>query len=272
MVLFPVLADAACPDDAAVAAFVADYQAGRMSKAFAMVESLADGECSRAKVIRELSRTEGPIVGYKVAVTSPAQVKATGLPGPVWGAMFGKGMMQSGVKVPKIGAALRYEGDFLIVAKDAGLADAKTPLEALQHVAAVIPFIELVDLMVEQSTGFRVLAANMVPRAGVMGARVPVEATQAFLDRLINMDVVMTEDRSGKELGRVKGKDVLDGDPISAALWLAKQLKKDGVTLKPGDVLSLGSYHSPAPIKPGTTMTVKYLGLPGDPSVTAHFD
>jgi 2-keto-4-pentenoate hydratase len=58
---------------------------------------------------------------------------------------------------------------------------------------------------------------------------------------------------------------VLNGDPISAALWLAQQLKKDGVTLKPGDVLSLGSYHSPAAIQPGTTVTLKYVGLPGDP-------
>lgn len=234
IVLVPMLAYAECPNDATVAEFLADFHAGRMSKAFGAVSSLADAECARAKLVRELAKTQGPVVGYKVAVTSPAQQKATGLSAPAWGVMFAKPMMQSGAKVSsKLGAALRYEGDFLVVAKDAGLADAKTPLEALQHVAAVIPFIELPDLMVEASTGFRVIAANMVFRAGVMGPRVPVEATQAFLDKLTNMDVVMTEDRSGKELGRVKGSAVLNGDPISAALWLAQQLKKDGSRSRP---------------------------------------
>src|SRR5687768_15892481 len=87
IVLSPALAYAECPDDAAVAAFVADYHAGRMSKALAGVTSLADGECGRAKLVKELARTEGAVLGYKVAVTSPAQQKATGLSAPAWGVM-----------------------------------------------------------------------------------------------------------------------------------------------------------------------------------------
>lgn len=53
-------------------------------------------------------------------------------------------------------------------------------------------------------------------------------------------------------------------------MWIAQALRKDGVTLKPGDLLSLGGYIPPAPTQPGTSITVKYLGLPGDPSVTVH--
>lgn len=273
MLLVPGLASADCPDDAAVAAYLADFTAGRLSKGFSTVTSVADGECGRAKLLRELAKTQGPIVGYKVAVTTPAQQKATGLTAPAWGVMFGKPMMQNGATVPaKLGAVPRFEGDFLVVAKDAGLADAKTPIEAITHVAAVIPFIELPDTMLETSSGPRLIAINMAFRAGVLGPRVAVEPTQAFLDALTNMTVVMTEDTSGKELGRVKGSNVLNGDPISAAMWLAQALKKDGITLKPGDVLSLGSYHSPAPVQHGATITVKYVGLPGDPSVTAHFE
>ena len=60
--------------------------------------------------------------------------------------------------------------------------------------------------------------------------------------------------------------------PINAAMWMAQVLKKAGVALKPGDLLSLGGYIPPAPTQPGTRLTVKYLGLPGDPSVTVHFE
>ena len=85
------------------------------------------------------------------------------------------------------------------------------------------------------------------------------------------MTVVMTEDVSGKELGRVKG-NVLMEHPINAAMWMARTLKKAGVALKPGDLLSLGGYIPPAPTQPGTRIAVKYLGLPEDPSVTVHFE
>lgn len=105
----------------------------------------------------------------------------------------------------------------------------------------------------------------------VLGPRVKVEPTQAFFEVLANMTVVMTEDRSGKELGRVKG-NVLMEHPINTAMWMAQALKKAGVALKPGDLLSLGGYIAPAPTQPGTSMTVKYLGSPGDPSVTVHFE
>jgi 2-keto-4-pentenoate hydratase len=85
------------------------------------------------------------------------------------------------------------------------------------------------------------------------------------------MTVVMTEDNSGKELVRVKG-HVLMEHPINAALWLAQALKKEGVALKTGDLLSLGGYIPPAPTQPGTSITVKYLGLLGNPAVTVHFE
>jgi hypothetical protein len=36
--------------------------------------------------------------------------------------------------------------------------------------------------------------------------------------------------------------------------------------------LSLGGYFPSTQISSGTTISVKYLGLPGDPAVTTHFD
>ena len=48
-------------------------------------------------------------------------------------------------------------------------------------------------------------------------------------------------------------------------------LKKSGVTLKPGDLLSLGSFSRLTPPKPGLRVNVVYEGLPGNPSVSVSF-
>ena len=119
--------------------------------------------------------------------------------------------------------------------------------------------------------GTALIATNIAFRGGALGPRIKAEASPAFLAALASMTVVMTEDRGGKELGRDKGSALME-NPINAAMWIAQALRKDGVTLKPGDLLSLGGYIPPAPTQPGTSITVKYLGLPGDPSVTVHFD
>lgn len=266
-------AHAACPDDKAVAAFVADYAVRRASPGFGKDLSMSDAACARGKLVRALPQVMGGVVGYKAAFTSPAVQQRFGVAGPEWGAMFGKMMLASGAKVPaKFGAFPNYEADFVAVVKDARLAEAKTPLEALQSLSHVAPFIELPDTAIEgPPSGISVVSANAAFRGGVLGERIAVEPTQAFLDSLAAMTVVMTEDKSGKELGRSKG-SALMGNPIVAAMWLAQALQKEGIALKPGDLLSLGGFLPPAPVQPGTSVTVKYPGLANDPSVTVHFE
>jgi 2-keto-4-pentenoate hydratase len=43
------------------------------------------------------------------------------------------------------------------------------------------------------------------------------------------------------------------------------------VKLKPGDVLSLGSFTAPMSPRPGLAVTVRYEGLPGNPEVSVRF-
>lgn len=273
LVLLSMSVLAQCPGEAAVSAYLSDFEAKRQSRGFGNDLSLADAECAKGRVISALRGQGGKVVGYKAAFTNPALQKRFGVPSPNWGAMFSGMMVDSGARLPShYGARPLYEADFVAVVADAGLADAKTPLEALAHLAEVRPFIELADLMLEGSpSGTALISINVGYRGGALGPGVKVEPTQAFLDALANMTVVMTEDRSNTELGRVKG-DVIMGHPINAAIWIAQALKKEGVALKPGDLLSLGGYIPPSPVQPGTSISVRYLGLPGDPAVTVHFD
>ena len=54
-------------------------------------------------------------------------------------------------------------------------------------------------------------------------------------------------------------------------IWLARDLQRSGIVLKPGDLLSLGSFTPLTPPQPGQAIRVIYQGLPGDPSVSVRF-
>jgi 2-keto-4-pentenoate hydratase len=69
--MFPLIACAACPDEAAVAAYVADFQSVRISQGFGNDLSLADAECAKAKLAQKLPLVQGPVAGYKAAFTNP---------------------------------------------------------------------------------------------------------------------------------------------------------------------------------------------------------
>jgi 2-keto-4-pentenoate hydratase len=222
---------AACPNDEAVAAYVQDFAAGRASRGFGRELTLEDAECAKLKLIAALPEVAGPVIGYKAAFMSQEVQKRFGLSAPAWGVMFGKMMLETGAQLPaQFGALPLYEADFVVLVKDAGLAHANTPREALRHISSVVPFIELLDVMLEGSpSGIEFVATNSAYRGGVLGPRIEVQVTQAFLDSLASMTVVMTEDQSGAEIGRATG-SAMNGNPINSAMWLAQALDSAGIT------------------------------------------
>jgi len=264
---------AACPEDAAVDAYLSDFAYRRLSKGFGNEITLADAECAKRKLGQKLPKFLGSPIGYKAAFANPVLQQRFGVDGPKWGYMYDRNFVDIIAVLPAdFGVRPLVEADFLVEVKDPRLADAKTPLEALGYLESVIPFIELPDLMLEgQFSGNAMIATNVAFRGGVTGMQIPVQKTQAFLDALANMTVVMTDDADNKEIGRVKGTVLMDHPP-NAAMWLAKELKKDGIRLKKGDLLSLGGFINPVPPKPGMKARVQYIGLPGDPQVTVEFN
>ncbi len=265
---------AACPDDAAIDAYLVDFAKLQVSKGFGNDISLADAECAKNKLGKKLPLYLGKLVGYKAGFTNPALQKRFGVDGPKWGYMYNRNMIDMIAVLPAdFGARPLYEADLVVEVKDARLADAKTPLEALNYLEAVVPFIELPDLMLEgQFSGTNMIATNVAFRGGVLGMELPIVKTQAFLDAMANMTVIMVDENdNNKELGRGKGSALMD-NPINAAMWLARELKKDGITLKKGDLLSLGGFFPPQPTKSGMKVRLQYVGLPGDPALTVEFN
>lgn len=263
---------AACPSAEEVSAYVAQFVQRTPSQGLTAVENMQDALCAQEKVTRQLSAQLGPVAGYKAALTSLAMQERFGVSEPVHGRLLRHMLLPDGAEVPAgFGARPMWEADLLVVVKDGNLQRARDLREAAESISHLVPFMELPDTMLAEGvkfTGPALVAINTGARYGVMGKRIPMQSDPAFIDRLADMTVVLSED--GKELARGPGAAIM-GHPLNAALWLARALERNGIRLKAGDLLSLGSFLPLQPPRSGATASVQYLGLPGDPSVSVRF-
>ncbi len=262
---------AACATDAEIDAFVASYEARSPAIALSAGGSMEDAKCSQAKLVAALEPIMGPVVGYKAGLTSKPAQERFGVSEPVAGVLYEKSLLSDGATVSaSFGAIPIFESDLLLVVGDAGINAATTTQEVMAHVSAVQPFIELADLMLAQGQpidGVTITAMGVGTGFGVVGPLVPVEDPMATHAALAQMMVKMTA-ADGAVLSEVPGVAVL-GHPAQSVLWLMSQ----GITLKPGDVVSVGSFGPPVPpAKAGGGATVTYAGLPGDPTVSVVFE
>ncbi len=273
----PVVANTpGCLDDVAVNRMVADYNARRPTADLPAMTA-ADAHCTRSKLQQRLAGQAGRLAGYKAGLTNPAVQKRFNTDQPVWGALYTDMLLGNFASVDAaFGARPLYEADLLVRVKDAAINNAKTPAEVLASVDQVIPFIELPDLMVQsppQLNGAGISAINVGARMGVRGSPLMVPADPAaraqLLDQLRDMNVRLV-DGNDAPLGGGKGSDVL-GHPLNAVVWLAGALKANGLSMKPGQLISLGSFSALLPPKAGLKATVHYDGVPGLQPVTVTF-
>lgn len=266
---------AACLSDAEVGALHAAYTS-RAPAANPEGLSEADGECSRAKLLKLLDLQAGPRAGYKAGLTNPAVQARFNAKAPVWGVLYASMLLQNGATVDaNFGARPLYEADLLVRVSDAAINGASTPADVMAAIDQVIPFIELPDLMVQappRLNGAAIAAINVGARLGVLGRPIAVPVTRgeryAMQDMLRDMVAIVKAD--GAEVDRGKGSDVLE-HPLNAVVWLARDLARQGLAMKPGDLVSLGSFSRLLPPKPGLAVEVQYWGLPGTPSVKVGF-
>ncbi|WP_024539386.1 2-keto-4-pentenoate hydratase [Comamonas badia] len=269
-------AQAACLTQAQVQTMADDYFAKKPTPNFA-AQSDKDAACTRARFNKLLAAHYGKVVGYKAGLTNPATQKRFNTSQPTWGVLYDGIIQPNGFStVPNFGARPLFEADMLVRVKDAGINNARTPEEVMQHIDQVIPFIELPDLIVEappKLNGAAINAINVGARLGVAGTPMPVPADRmdrfVMLAQLANMQIKVA-DQTGKQIGAGKGSDILE-HPLNAVVWLTQALHKEHLRMKPGDLISLGSFSALMPPKPGLSVTVSYEGLAGAQPVTVHF-
>jgi len=262
-----------CPSQSDVAALTAAFVALKPVPNPPADLSAAAAICGRDKFNQQLGQHFGRVVGYKAGLTNPAVQKRFNHPSPVRGTLYEKMLLADGASVPaQFGARPLFEADMVVEVKSAAIHDARTPAEVLAQLNNVRPFIELPDLVVQDPSkigGPAINYINVGARLGVLGAPVVLAPTPANVQALAAMSVKLV-DGDGKVIDAGKGSDILD-HPLNAVIWLAADLKRSGITLRPGDLLSLGSFSRLMPPKAGLQVRAVYEGLPGNPSVSVSF-
>ena len=241
------------------------------------ITSDADGACSRTKFNALLALQYGRVVGYKAGLTNPAVQKRFGADKPVWGVLYDGMILDDGATVDAaFGTRPLFEADMLVRVRSAAINGARSPMDVLESIDQIIPFIELPDLVVANPgalNGNAISAINVGARLGVAGQPIvaPLFRAERFamLDALRDMTVVMS-DGNGVELSRGKGSDILE-HPLNAVVWLAGALAAQGLAMEPGQWISLGSFSPLLPPKPGQKVVVRYEGLPGAVPVSVTF-
>lgn len=269
----PLPALARCPTAVEMMAVAAAYMNREPIDGFRNLRNMEEAYCAQGMLAAEIGRSMGVMAGYKAAFTSDSMRQRHQTNESQRGILYQKMFLKDGATViAKYGARPSVTADLILVVKDYDILKAQTPLEALSHLSFVVPFIELSDQMLNEGidvTPLQLVATNMGTRMGVLGAPIPVRATEEFLEGLAKMTVIM-RDHEGHELGRAQGSEML-GNPVLALQWLARDLEQNAQRIQMNDRISVGAFfpgHTPTP---GLGIIVQYEGLPGDPSVAVRF-
>ena len=107
--------------------------------------------------------------------------------------------------------------------------------------------------------GALLAAVNVAARYGIVGEPIPVAATPEWMERLKTF-TCQIYDEKGVMLIEAPGSSLLE-HPMNVVLWIRDSLKADGIALKKGDLLSLGTITKLTPTAPNTVIKARYVGL-----------
>ncbi|MDJ0658338.1 MAG: hydratase [Crocosphaera sp.] len=215
------------------------------------------------KLINILSSSQGELIGYKAALTNPKAQETFNVSQPLLGILLENMLLPSGTKIPaNFGAKPMLEGDLMVRVSSNKINEVTTPQETLQYLDAVIPFLELPDLVYDKNikvNGEMLTAINAGARLGVVGDVIPLNQETATNKSLKNISVTL-KDKSGQIIAQGNSNALL-GDPLNVVFWIKEQLNTQGKTLKKGDLLSLGSITPLISVENRKTIVAEYEGL-----------
>lgn len=204
--------------------------------------SAAESYAVQDEFVALKSRACGPVVGYKIALTTPAMRKMVGLDDSIGGAMHDKQVVRAPAKV----RAADY-GRLIVEFEVAVQLRADLPARSSPHtresvaaaVGAVMPAFELADDRNADYTGlasmvFGLIADNAWNEGAVLGAPV-TDWSSIDLAALHGVATI-----NGEVVGDGYGRDVM-GHPLEALAWVANNLIQRGKHLRAGQFVITGS-------------------------------
>jgi 2-keto-4-pentenoate hydratase len=197
------------------------------------------------------------VVGCKIGLTAKSVQKQLGVDQPDYGVIFADRVMCDGEEValsrvmqPKVEAEVA-----LVLEKDLKKKDISIS-ELISAVAYAVPAIEIVgsrianwnikiqDTIADNASGGLVVLGNEPKRLQGLDLRL----------------CGMVMERRGEQVSLGAGIACL-GNPLNAALWLARTMAQAGAPLRAGDVIMSGALGPMAAVAAGDVVEVRISGL-----------
>jgi 2-keto-4-pentenoate hydratase len=204
----------------------------------------------------------GAIVGYKIALSTPAMRKFVGVDAPQAGALL-EAVVRPAPATVRAADYVHLIVEFEIGVKiSADLPAADAPFfreRVIQSVGAVMPALELAD---DRDADYgelsrhplHLIADNSWNEGAVLGAGV---MNWQSIDLAAVRGVATV---NGRNIGEGRGADAL-GHPLDAVAWMADHLASLGRGLLRGDVVITGSLVASHAAKPGDLIEFALEGL-----------
>lgn len=208
-------------------------------------------------VQRLLREGRGPLVGWKLGVTSRAKQQQVGVDAPIYGFLAADHVLDAGEPL-EVAQHInpRCEPEIVLVMGRDLSGEQVTATEVLAATAGVAVGIEVLD---SRYTDYRfkmpdVVADNASAGRYLLGTPVP----PAGIDlRLVG--VVL--EHNGEVVATASGAASL-GHPAAAVAWLVRSLARSGEGLRAGDVVLSGGLTAAVPVSAGDVVvaTIDRLG------------
>ncbi len=234
-------------------------------------DDLPEGDVAAAYAVQKTNTehwTEADgrrLVGRKIGLTAKAVQAQLGVDQPDYGMLFADMCLVDGEEIAA-GQVLqpRCEAEIALVLEYDLHEDQLTPIDLIDAVAYALPAIEVVGSRI---AGWDIkivdtIADNASSGLFVLGTR-PVS-----IDDLDLRECGMVMENQGDQVSVGAGAACL-GNPLNAALWLARKMVAVGTPLRAGEVIMTGALGPMAPVTPGDVMEARIEGLG---SVRAAFE
>lgn len=208
-------------------------------------------------VQRRQRESTGPLVGWKLGVTSRAKQAQVGVPEPIRGFLAGEHVLDIGEVLPTAQHIQpRAEPEIVFVMADDLAGSHATAADVLRATAGVAVGIEILDSRYQdyRFTMPDVVADNASASRFVVGTPV---SPSGFDLRLVG--VVL--EKNGEVTGTASGAASL-GHPAAAVAWLVRALAAEGERLRAGEVVLSGGLTAAVPVADGDVVvaTIDRLG------------
>ena len=197
------------------------------------------------------------VIGRKIGLTAKAVQKQLGVDQPDYGIIFADMAVVDGdeIEFAKVSQP-KAEAEVALVLADDLDGEQITLLDLIDATAYALPAIEVVGSRIDKwdINILDTIADNASSGMIVLGTR-PVMIDDVDL-RLCGMVI----ENHGEQVSVGAGVACL-GNPLNAAVWLARKMVDVGMPLKAGDVIMTGALGPMAPIAPGNVIEARINGL-----------